>query len=485
MPAGKRVRRARSRKGCYTCKQRHIKCDETLPICNNCIKSNKVCEKDNRFYGTFKNEFFKPVGLKGIRYDNIRILDQSLTVGMYFKGENLHDYTYWIKFHSTEDLVESFHDLEAIENDAIGDLPPATPDRSKSICMTTGSSPLESHYSQNGPFNLRIFMKKMSLLPVPSAEQFLTVFTTPNDYKVESANLLAVDDLNIQDFIKFSNFLEMNKLDENFPNYCLIYFQSLNIVCKLNLFDLFDSNIPINNFIIKKIKILLRVPILQQYEILMNGFEIALMDLNSSLKFKRPPIFFRNDLTKLGPEDFIKNGNGSTMSLAEFEDEEESEDFLYKKTLNLNLFDDLNFLLLSIICILIKLNSLLYNRDLKNKNIELNKILKALKEFENNQFLTIYSPKFSTLTNKFIYENLNIQKLHIFYNFVLVFIDLNFISIMNAENINLFHENNTLLNSFWKNFESDNIKRLHHLISDFDFHNDCFMNFLKTYQEYY
>ncbi|ODV83167.1 hypothetical protein CANARDRAFT_191074, partial [[Candida] arabinofermentans NRRL YB-2248] len=33
----------RSRTGCFTCKQRRRKCDETKPECNNCINSNRKC----------------------------------------------------------------------------------------------------------------------------------------------------------------------------------------------------------------------------------------------------------------------------------------------------------------------------------------------------------------------------------------------------------------------------------------------------------
>ncbi|XP_014551020.1 hypothetical protein COCVIDRAFT_20649 [Bipolaris victoriae FI3] len=38
----------RARTGCLTCRDRHIKCDETLPRCRNCCKSNRVCERGIR-----------------------------------------------------------------------------------------------------------------------------------------------------------------------------------------------------------------------------------------------------------------------------------------------------------------------------------------------------------------------------------------------------------------------------------------------------
>ncbi|KAF2130685.1 hypothetical protein P153DRAFT_355543 [Dothidotthia symphoricarpi CBS 119687] len=38
----------RARTGCLTCRDRHIKCDEALPKCKNCCKSNRLCERGIR-----------------------------------------------------------------------------------------------------------------------------------------------------------------------------------------------------------------------------------------------------------------------------------------------------------------------------------------------------------------------------------------------------------------------------------------------------
>lgn len=38
----------RVRTGCLTCRNRHLKCDEALPICMNCQKSNRKCERGVR-----------------------------------------------------------------------------------------------------------------------------------------------------------------------------------------------------------------------------------------------------------------------------------------------------------------------------------------------------------------------------------------------------------------------------------------------------
>ena len=36
------------RTGCLTCRERHLKCDEGMPICLNCKKSNRQCKRGVR-----------------------------------------------------------------------------------------------------------------------------------------------------------------------------------------------------------------------------------------------------------------------------------------------------------------------------------------------------------------------------------------------------------------------------------------------------
>lgn len=38
----------RVRTGCLTCRNRHLKCDEAMPVCVNCQKSNRKCERGIR-----------------------------------------------------------------------------------------------------------------------------------------------------------------------------------------------------------------------------------------------------------------------------------------------------------------------------------------------------------------------------------------------------------------------------------------------------
>jgi hypothetical protein len=47
-PKGKSAKSTRTRTGCLTCRDRHLKCDEGAPSCQNCLKSNRECRKGMR-----------------------------------------------------------------------------------------------------------------------------------------------------------------------------------------------------------------------------------------------------------------------------------------------------------------------------------------------------------------------------------------------------------------------------------------------------
>ncbi|KAG4442405.1 hypothetical protein IFR05_002107 [Cadophora sp. M221] len=48
MATMRRRTHARSRKGCVTCKDRHVRCDERLPYCRNCIRLGRECSYTTR-----------------------------------------------------------------------------------------------------------------------------------------------------------------------------------------------------------------------------------------------------------------------------------------------------------------------------------------------------------------------------------------------------------------------------------------------------
>jgi hypothetical protein len=43
-PKHSRTSAQKVRTGCITCKKRHVKCDETKPHCNNCLRNRGHCE---------------------------------------------------------------------------------------------------------------------------------------------------------------------------------------------------------------------------------------------------------------------------------------------------------------------------------------------------------------------------------------------------------------------------------------------------------
>lgn len=47
-PAVVPVKSRRVRTGCLTCRERHLKCDEAVPDCVNCRKSNRPCKRGIR-----------------------------------------------------------------------------------------------------------------------------------------------------------------------------------------------------------------------------------------------------------------------------------------------------------------------------------------------------------------------------------------------------------------------------------------------------
>ena len=50
MPLTTRKKHQKSRRGCTTCKQRHIRCDEAFPRCLNCFKHRSACHYSEEHY---------------------------------------------------------------------------------------------------------------------------------------------------------------------------------------------------------------------------------------------------------------------------------------------------------------------------------------------------------------------------------------------------------------------------------------------------
>jgi hypothetical protein len=81
----------RTRTGCLTCRERHLKCDETKPTCNNCSKSQRECNwgKKLNFLDTTceKNAYLIPQGNDYC----IAFQDESRTIaGEYVGGREMY-----------------------------------------------------------------------------------------------------------------------------------------------------------------------------------------------------------------------------------------------------------------------------------------------------------------------------------------------------------------------------------------------------------
>lgn len=78
----------RVRTGCLTCRERHLKCDEGTPDCNNCKKSNRVCKRGVRlnFIDTWVDRPPTIVTMFGTREWNVEFQDESRDIAREYLG---------------------------------------------------------------------------------------------------------------------------------------------------------------------------------------------------------------------------------------------------------------------------------------------------------------------------------------------------------------------------------------------------------------
>ena len=78
----------RVRTGCLTCRGRHLKCDEGLPDCNNCRKSNRICQRGVRlnFIDTWAEQPPNMVSLYGTRDWKVEFEDESRAIASEYQG---------------------------------------------------------------------------------------------------------------------------------------------------------------------------------------------------------------------------------------------------------------------------------------------------------------------------------------------------------------------------------------------------------------
>lgn len=78
----------RVRTGCLTCRERHLKCDEGMPHCNNCMKSNRTCKRGVRlnFIDTWLDRPPTIVTMYGTKDWKLDFLDESRDIASEYRG---------------------------------------------------------------------------------------------------------------------------------------------------------------------------------------------------------------------------------------------------------------------------------------------------------------------------------------------------------------------------------------------------------------
>lgn len=104
-----RVKRSRTRSGCFTCRDRHMKCDEQLPVCQNCINSKRKCYRGIRLnftqYTIYDPKEHAPSDFNA-RPRFFRILDQLVTISKLYADGRLR-YRPYLHLHLAAELAEA------------------------------------------------------------------------------------------------------------------------------------------------------------------------------------------------------------------------------------------------------------------------------------------------------------------------------------------------------------------------------------------
>ena len=84
-PSAATSRPKRVRTGCLTCRERHLKCDEGLPNCVNCRKSNRQCKRGVRLNFIDTQVKTPPITPPTHEY-NVSFLDESREIASEYRG---------------------------------------------------------------------------------------------------------------------------------------------------------------------------------------------------------------------------------------------------------------------------------------------------------------------------------------------------------------------------------------------------------------
>ncbi|KAL1953310.1 hypothetical protein VTO42DRAFT_3017 [Malbranchea cinnamomea] len=76
----------RVRTGCLTCRERHLKCDEALPRCQNCQKSDRLCKRGIRLNFIDTQVAAPPYSLRSTREWRVNFHDESRDIASEYVG---------------------------------------------------------------------------------------------------------------------------------------------------------------------------------------------------------------------------------------------------------------------------------------------------------------------------------------------------------------------------------------------------------------
>lgn len=79
------ARPKRVRTGCLTCRERHLKCDEGVPDCQNCKKSNRECKRGVRL-NFIDTQVKTPPITPPTEEWNLKFLDESRDIASEYRG---------------------------------------------------------------------------------------------------------------------------------------------------------------------------------------------------------------------------------------------------------------------------------------------------------------------------------------------------------------------------------------------------------------
>lgn len=121
MPRNPRPKRSRTRSGCITCRDRHMKCDEQMPVCQNCINSRRRCYRGVRLnftqYTIYDPREGRPTWTQdyydGFQTFKLHLIDQLVAVALMYVGGRK-KYQPYLPSYTREQLAEAlrhFHEI--------------------------------------------------------------------------------------------------------------------------------------------------------------------------------------------------------------------------------------------------------------------------------------------------------------------------------------------------------------------------------------